>query len=74
VLILNQIRIHEDRAAGKVETSAGGPGLKLYSATRIAMAGAGRTVRFRIVKNSLGAAFVTGDLQWIEGAGFTECP
>jgi recombination protein RecA len=72
VLILNQTRLHKDRAAGGVETSAGGPGLKLYSAARIAMAGAGRKVRFRIVKNSLGAAFATGDLQWIEGEGFTE--
>ena len=74
MLILNQIRIHEDRAAGKVETSAGGPGLKLYSATRIAMPGAGRTVRFRIVKNSVAAAFAPRDLQWIDGRGFMESP
>jgi recombination protein RecA len=74
VLVLNQTRIHKDRVAGGVETSAGGPGLKLYAAARIAMAGAGRMVRWRIVKNSLGAAFVTGNLQWIEGIGFTEHP
>lgn len=74
VLILNQTRIQRHRAAGGVETSAGGPGLKLYAAARIALAAAGRTVRFRIAKNSLGAAFATGDLQWIEGRHFTERP
>jgi recombination protein RecA len=74
VLILNQTRIQKDRAAGGLETSAGGPGLKLHAAARIALAGTGRRVRFRIVKNNLGAAFATWDLQWIEGRGFTECP
>jgi hypothetical protein len=57
-----------------VETSTGGPGLKSYSAARIAMAGTGRTVRFRIVKNSVAAAFATRDLQWIDGRGFMESP
>lgn len=74
VLILNQTRIQPDRAAGEQETSAGGPGLKLHPAARIALAATGRTVRFRIVKNSLGAAFATGYLQWLEGAGFAERP
>jgi recombination protein RecA len=74
VLILNQTRIHTDRVTGGVETSAGGPSLKLYSAARIAMAATGRTVRFRVVKNNLAAAFATGDLQWIDGRGFTESP
>ena len=74
VLILNQTRMQTDRVSGGLETSAGGPGPKLYSAARIAMTAAGRTVRFRIVKNSLAAAFATGDLQWIDGSGFTECP
>jgi recombination protein RecA len=74
VLILNQTRIQKDRLAGGFETSAGGPSLKLYSAARIAMAATGRIVRFRVVKNSLAAAFATGDLQWIDGTGFTESP
>jgi hypothetical protein len=38
------------------------------------MAATGRTVRFRVVKNNLAAAFATGDLQWIDGRGFTESP
>jgi len=74
VLFLNQVRIRMDRAAGELETSAGGPGLKLHAAARIALAATGRTVRFRIVKNSFGAAFATGNLRWREGAGFTERP
>jgi recombination protein RecA len=74
ILILNQTRLQKDRAAGRTETSAGGPGLKLHAAARIALAAAGRTVRFRIVKNKPGVAFATGDLQWIEGGGFTERP
>jgi len=74
VLFLNQTRIQPDRAAGELEISAGGPGLKLHAAARIALAATGRTVRFRIVKNSLGAAFATGNLQWLEGAGFAERP
>jgi recombination protein RecA len=74
VLFLNQTRIQPYRAGGEQETSAGGPGLKLHAAARIAMAATGRRVRFRIVKNSLGAAFATGYLQWLEGAGFAERP
>jgi recombination protein RecA len=73
-LIVNQTRIQREHAAGELETSAGGPGLKLYAAARIALAASGKTVRFRIVKNSLGAAFVTGNLQWLEGGGFAESP
>jgi recombination protein RecA len=74
VLFLNQTRVQTNRSVGELETSAGGPGLKLHAAARIALAANGRTVRFRIVKNSLGAAFATGDLQWLDGAGFAERP
>jgi hypothetical protein len=38
------------------------------------MAPTGWTLRFRIVKNSVAAAFATRDLQWIDGKGFTESP
>lgn len=52
VLILNQTRLRKDCAAGRMETSAGGPSLKLHAAARIALAAAGRMVRFRIVKTA----------------------
>jgi hypothetical protein len=38
------------------------------------MAATGRKFRFRVVKNSLAAAFATWDLQRIDGRGFTESP
>jgi recombination protein RecA len=72
VLVVNQIRIRPD-GEGQRETSAGGPPLKLYAAQRISLAAAGRKVRFRIVKNTLAAAFATGVLEWhradLSGAG-----
>jgi recombination protein RecA len=82
IAFLNQIRIRPDAGAGEVETSAGGPPLKLYAAARIALAAAGRSVRFRIVKNNLAAAFASGVLEWVpagngDGAarsGFLERP
>jgi len=77
ILVLNQTRIHRDRAAGPVGNQRWRAGLN-YTATpkpaRIAMAAAAKTVRFPIVKKTLGTAFATGDLQWIEGGAFAERP
>jgi hypothetical protein len=56
------------------ETSAGGAPLKLYASVRIALAGAGRRVRFRILKNKVAAAFTEGALEWKDGLGFVETP
>jgi recombination protein RecA len=74
VVFLNQLRIRLKGPAGAAEVSAGGPPLKLYASVRIGLAAAGRTVRFRILKNRLGTAFVTGDLSWRPGRGFVETP
>jgi len=79
ILVVNQLRIRQE-GQGQPETSAGGPPLKLYAAVRVALAAAGRKVRFRIVKNSLAAPFTTGVLHWRPadpsgsglGAGFVE--
>jgi recombination protein RecA len=68
VLINNQTRIRSDRE-GQTETTAGGPSLKLYAAARIALAANGRRVRFRIVKNTVARAFVTGILEWHPARG-----
>ena len=70
VVFLNQLRGRREAAAGELETSAGGPSLKLYAAVRIALSATGRTVRFRILKNKLAAPFATGELEWRRGAGF----
>lgn len=72
VLILNQIRIRPDPGAAQPETSAGGPSIKLYAAVRVALSATGRTVRFRVVKNNLSAAFGSGDLEWRPSSGFVE--
>jgi recombination protein RecA len=80
VLLLNQTRIRPESAVEQPETSAGGPPLKLYAAARIALAATGNTVRFRIVKNNVAAAFGAGELEWrpvpdgttAAGPGFVE--
>ena len=81
ILVLNQTRIRAGYGPGELETSAGGPPLKLYAAVRIALAAHGRIVSFRVVKNSVAAAFGTGELEWYaprEGVerkiGFVERP
>ena len=74
VLFLNQTRTRGESAVGELETSAGGPALKLHSAVRIALAARGRVVRFRLVKNQAGAAYATGELEWRPEAGFVERP
>lgn len=74
ILFLNQTRTRLEASAGELETSAGGPSLKLHSAVRIVLAASGRTVRFRILKNELGVPFSTGDLEWHPGSGFAEGP
>jgi recombination protein RecA len=73
-LFLNQLRSQRDGAGRQVETSAGGPPLKLHAAVRIAMAARGRRVRFRVLKNRVAAALTEGELLWKPGLGFTEGP
>lgn len=74
ILFLNQTRTRLEVSAGELETSAGGPSLKLYSAVRIALAATGRMVRFRVLKNELAAPFAIGELEWRPGSGFVEGP
>jgi recombination protein RecA len=74
ILFLNQTRTRLEATAGELETSAGGPSLKLYSAVRIALAAKGRMVRFRVLKNELAAPFTTGELEWHPGSGFAKRP
>jgi recombination protein RecA len=74
VVFLNQTRTRLEASAGELETSAGGPSLKLHAAVRIVLATTGRTVRFRILKNALAAPFATGELQWHPGSGFAKGP
>lgn len=73
-VFLNQTRTRLEATSGELETSAGGPSLKLHAAVRISLAASGRTVRFRILKNALAAPFTTGELEWHPGSGFTEGP
>jgi recombination protein RecA len=74
VLCINQTRRAPQFDAE--ENSAGGPGLKLYAAVRIAMrpVAGRRTVTFRILKNKVAAAFTTCELEWRDPTGFTESP
>jgi recombination protein RecA len=74
ILFLNQTRTRLEASAGELETSAGGPSLKLYAAVRIALAATGKVVRFRVLKNELAAPFTTGELEWRRGSGFVEGP
>jgi len=74
ILFLNQTRTRLETSAGELETSAGGPSLKLYAAVRVTLAATGKRVRFRILKNELAAPFATGELEWRPGLGFVEGP
>jgi recombination protein RecA len=74
ILVLNQTRGRAGAPADD-EVSAGGPPLKLYAAVRIVLDPAhGNRVRFRMLKNKGGAAFVEGKLRWEGGSKFAECP
>jgi len=68
ILVLNQVRSRS--GASEDETSAGGPGLKLYAAVRIALesAGGAGNVHFRILKSKVAAAFREGNLRLDGGA------
>jgi recombination protein RecA len=68
ILFLNQTRGGDD-----FETSAGGPALKLFAWLRIALrAGAGRQIRFRLLKNKAGEAFGEGVLPGDNDPGYAE--
>ena len=75
VLLLNQTRSRMDPRARGMETSAGGPSLKLYAAVRLLLEPVGgRTVRFRTLKNKAAAAFQEGALRLGDALGFAKTP
>jgi recombination protein RecA len=75
VLFLNQTRSRMDPAAQGMETSAGGPSLKLYPAARLVLEPLdGRTVRFRTLKNKAAEAFREGVLRRGNRIGFSGTP
>ena len=67
--------LNQTRASEQAETSAGGPALKLFAATRIALrpSGPGRA-RFRVLKNKAAEASQEGNLLWGNGAERSKCP
>jgi recombination protein RecA len=70
ILFINQVR-----GGAEGEVSAGGPGLKLYSAARIFLEPSGRAAaRFRTVKNKTGEPFSSGELRWNSSIGFAKTP
>jgi recombination protein RecA len=75
VLFLNQTRTRMDPSAGEMETSAGGPSLKMYAALRLVLEPVdGRMVRFRTLKNKAAAAFREGVLLRSDALGFAKTP
>ncbi len=71
-LLLNQTRGRAD--FGDVETTAGGPALKMYASARIALFPADAGVRFRVVKNKVTCAFRTGEIKRSTEHGFAQSP
>ncbi|HTS29030.1 MAG TPA: hypothetical protein VMH81_24330 [Bryobacteraceae bacterium] len=75
LLFLNQTRSRMESSDPQAETSAGGPGLKLHSAVRIALEPAAeKHARFRVLKNKAAPAFQEGELRWDQGLGLAETP
>ncbi len=68
IVLLNQTRFRP----GQVETSSGGPSIKLYASLRIALSASGRRVRFRVVKNKFSSPFAEAVLEWQRTRGFAE--
>lgn len=69
-LFLNQSRVRPD---GEMETSAGGPALKLYAPVRLAFRPEnGSHLRLRALKNGASEAFRCGVLDWRGSAGFAD--
>jgi recombination protein RecA len=67
--------LNQTRASEVAETSAGGPPLKMFATTRIALGPYARgRMHFRVLKNKAGGPFREGDLPWQNGAGFVERP
>ena len=70
-LFLNQTRGRPD--AAEVESSAGGPSLKLYAPLRLAfLPEQGRRLRLRTLKNHAAAALREAVLEWREGGGLAD--
>jgi len=75
IVFLNQARFRWEASGEPVETSAGGPALKLYASIRIALSSAeGKRTRFRILKNKVAASFSMGELARKADRGFVESP
>jgi recombination protein RecA len=76
VLFLNQMRNRAGQTSGEMETSAGGPPLKLFAAIRIVLLPSGGSrLRLRVLKNSVAEGAGGGELEWRRGGGFlSECP
>ena len=74
VLFLNQTRSRPETSEG-LETTAGGPSLKLHAAVRVSLEPAGaRRIRFRILKNKRAVAFGQGELNLLPEDESQECP
>jgi recombination protein RecA len=76
VLFVNQMRTRAGQTYGEIETSAGGPPLKLFASVRIMMLPLGDSrIRLRVLKNSVAEGTGGGELAWRRGGGFSsECP
>jgi recombination protein RecA len=75
VLFLNQTRSRLQASAGELETSAGGPPLKLHAALRLVLEPLdGARIRFRTLKNKASGAFRDGLLRRADPLGFVRTP
>jgi len=75
LLFLNQTRSRVNPSQGEMETSAGGPSLRLYAAMRLVLEAVdGRTVRFRTLKDKASGAFREGELRRGGAPGFAKTP
>jgi recombination protein RecA len=76
ILFLNQMRTRAGQTYGELETSAGGPPLKLFASVRIIMLPSGDArLRLRVLKNSVAEGGGGGELAWQRSGGFcSKCP
>jgi recombination protein RecA len=75
ILFLNQARVRLETSGEPMETSAGGPALKLYASIRVALSSEGsQRTSFRILKNKVAKSFSTGGLTRLPDHGFVESP
>jgi recombination protein RecA len=70
-IFVNQSRVRPDPAGGEMETSAGGPSLKLYAPIRLAFQPESR-LRLRALKNNAAAPCHSAVLDRSEAGGFAD--